>query len=265
MMEKDYQMTSIPKEKFAFVQKDARIHDERLQTKPVSYLGDAWNRFRTNKSAVVAFVLILLLLLFALIVPPTSNYTVSFRDGYYKTVLPKCELFQNSGFWDGGKRERQSSAGYEYLNSIGQENGKSAIMKIYSSEPDATGETYYDLRMDTYNMVGYVYVNLSEAEYRELLAYQEEKGIQVCYPLPATLSKHFVRGNDGANFWYKLKDETQGSAGGAVLDENGNFIPNYLTSSNPEQGGYNSLRIAGDGENGVYYTYAQKNQTGYRV
>ena len=45
MMEKNL-YPEIPKEKFAFVQKDERIHDEKLQTKSISYLGDAWLRFR---------------------------------------------------------------------------------------------------------------------------------------------------------------------------------------------------------------------------
>lgn len=255
----------IPKEKFAFVQKEERIHDEKLKTKSISYFGDAWIRFRTNKSAVIAFSLIMLLLLFAVIVPFVSNYTVAFRDGYYKTVLPKCSWFAGTGFWDGGRNEKQSEAGYQYLNAIGQESGDSAIMSVKESFQDSTGAVYYNLRVDTYNMVGYVYVNLSEAEYKDLMAYQDETGIQVIYPLAATQSKHFVLGNDGANFWYKLQDEAQGSAGAAVLDENGNYIANYLSSDNPEKAGYTSrMRIAGDGENGVYYTYAQKNQTGYR-
>lgn len=255
----------IPKEKFAFVQKEERIHDEKLKTKSISYFGDAWIRFRTNKSAVIAFSLIVLLLLFAVIVPFVSNYTVAFRDGYYKTVLPKCSWFAGTGFWDGGRNEKQSEAGYQYLNAIGQESGDSAIMSVKESFQDSTGAVYYNLRVDTYNMVGYVYVNLSEAEYKDLMAYQDETGIQVIYPLAATQSKHFVLGNDGANFWYKLQDEVQGSAGAAVLDENGNYIANYLSSDNPEKAGYTSrMRIAGDGENGVYYTYAQKNQTGYR-
>ena len=225
---------NIPKEKFQFVQKEARIHDERLQTKSVGYLQDAWNRFRTNKSAVVAFVLIMVLAAFALIVPVVSNYTVTFRDGYYKTVLPKFELFKNSGFWDGGKNEKQSVAGYQYLNAIGLETGKPAIMKVYDSFQDSTGETYYNLRVDSYNSVGFVYVNLSDAEYQALMQYQNDTGIQVIYPLAAIQNKHFVRGNDGANFWYKLQDESQGSSGAAKLDDNGNYIPNYLTSDNPD-------------------------------
>ena len=255
----------IPKEKFEFVQRDDRIHDERLQTKAVGYLGDAWNRFRTNKSAVVAFVLILLLLFFALIVPVVSHYTITFRDGYYKTVLPKAGLFRGSGFWDGGKNDEQNADGYLYLNAIGRENGKSAVMKVYDTFRDSTGQTFYKLRIDTYNSVGFVYVNLSEAEYKALMKYQDDTGIQVFYPLAATQNKHFVRGNDGANFWYKLRDESQGNSGAPQLDENGDYIPNYLSSDDPQKAGYTSHRIAGDGENGVYYTYAQKNQTGYRV
>ena len=264
MMEEKLIVRDIPQEKFAFVQRDERIHDERLQTKAVGYVGDAWNRFRRNKSAVVAFALIMLLLLFALIVPFVSHYTINDRDGYYKTVLPRNDLFRSAGFWDGGKNDKQNTAGYLYLNAIGQENGKSAIMKEYDTFVDATGETFYNLRVDSYNTVGFVYVNLSEAEYKALMKYQDETGIQVYYPLAATQNKHFVRGNDGANFWYKLKDESQGNSGMPILDENGNYIANYLTSGDPQKAGYTSLRIAGDGENGVWYTYAQKNQTGYR-
>ncbi len=54
MMEKNL-YPEIPQEKFAFIHKDERIHDEKLQTKSISYLGDAWLRFRKNKSSVVAF------------------------------------------------------------------------------------------------------------------------------------------------------------------------------------------------------------------
>lgn len=98
MMEKNL-YPEIPQEKFAFIHKDERIHDEKLQTKSISYLGDAWLRFRKNKSSVVAFCLIVFLLLFAIITPFVSPYTVQFRDGYYKSVLPKNTLFENAGFW----------------------------------------------------------------------------------------------------------------------------------------------------------------------
>ena len=264
MMNKE-NIPAVPREKFAFVQRDERIHDEKLQTKAIGYLGDAWRRFRTNKSAVVAFTLIMILLLFALIVPFVSNYTVAFRDGYYKLVLPKNNTVAPLGFWDGCAKQQQSEAGYLYLNAIGKETGDEVIVKVYDSFTDSTGATFYNVKVDTYNMVGFVYANLSEAEYQALMDYQDETGIQVIYPLTQIHTSHFVRANDGANFWYKLADESQGSSGGPKLDENGDYIPNYLTSDDQNRAGYRSLRIEGDGQDGVWYTYAQKNQSGYKV
>ena len=264
MMEKNVNVNipAIPKEKFQFVQREERIHDERLKTKSISYFGDAWIRFRSNKSAVVAFSLIVVLLLFALIVPQVSDYTVSFRDGYYKTVLPRNPLFKNAGFWDGGKNLTLNKAGYLYYQAIGAETGKSAIISLKKEYVDSTGEMRYDVRTDSYHRIGFVYQNLSQSEYESLMAYQNETGKQVIYPLAKThnaTSEAYVNGNDGANFWYKLVDESRTTSGEPVLDENGNFIPNYVTSSNENEAGYNSLRIEGDGQDGVWYVYAFRN------
>lgn len=255
---------NIAKEKFSFVQMEERIHDEKLQTKSISYLGDAWRRFRKNRSSVVATCLIVVLLLFALIVPEVSSFTVKFRDGYYKNVLPKCTLFESLGFWNGARNEKVSEAGYQYYRAIGQETGENVILKVNDSYADANGATFYNVRTDSYAMVGFAFVNLSESEYNELMNYQNETGIQVIYPLQQTYNTNYMMGNGGANYWYKLKNEGVGSTGEPILDENGNCIPNYMTSDNPERAGYTSLRIAGDGVDGVWYTYAQKNQTGYR-
>ena len=265
MMEKNL-YPEIPQEKFAFIHKDERIHDEKLQTKSISYLGDAWLRFRKNKSSVVAFCLIVFLLLFAIITPFVSPYTVQFRDGYYKSVLPKNTLFENAGFWDGARKEKVSEIGYHYYNAIGQETGVPVVKKEYDHYTDSNGVTYYNLRVDSYALVGFAYVNLSETEYNNLMAYQNEKDIQVIYPLQKTHNSQYMMGNGGANFWYQLKDESVNTNGDPALDENGSLIPNYLTSDNPNKANYNSKRIAGDdGADGQWYTYAQKNQTGYRV
>ena len=259
---------SIPKEKFRFVQQNERLHDQKLETKPIGYFQDAWNRFRKNKSAVVAFALIIILALFALIVPFVSSYTVTFRDGYYKTVLPKNQLFADLhlGFWDGGKTSHENEAGYLYLKAIGQETGRDVILSESAPKTDATGATYYDVRVDSYAQVGFVFVNLSTAEYEALQQYQDENNVQVIYPLQKTHNTSYVLGNGGANFWYKLKNEAQGSSGMPELDENGNYIPNYLTATTADKAGYTSkMRIAGDdGSSGEWYVYAQKNQTGYR-
>lgn len=258
----------IPKEKFAFAQKEKVIHDVKLETKPIGYFKDAWLRFRKNKSAVVAFTLIVILALFAIIVPFISHYDVSFREGYYKTMLPRSEFFSKLGFWDGTTTARESENGYDYLRSIGQETGRPAIRKDYGTITDGKGIVYHNLKVDAYARVGFAYINLSQAQYQELMAYQNETGTQVIYPLPQTHDTPFLMANGGANFWYKLKDPSKTSTGGAVLDENGQYIPNYITDANPEKAGYTSLRIEGDngGEDGnTWYVYAFKNQSGYKV
>lgn len=256
----------IPAEKFRFIRSDERIRDEKLKTKPIGYFRDAWLRFRKDKSAVVAFALIMILLLFSLIVPFFSHYDVSFRDGYYKTVLPRLGIFAGTGFWDGTQVQRENAAGYDYLYAIGVETGRPAVTKAMGSLTDANGVEYFDLRVDSYAKVGFVFLNLSSAEYQALMDYQDATGIQVIYPMTRTAGTNFVIGNGGANFWYKLQDERQSSSGLALRDENGNYIPNYVTSDDPEALGYRSLRIAGDdGADGVWDVYAQRNQSGCRV
>lgn len=257
-------LPDIPAGKFRFVQADRRLRDEKLKTRPIGYFMDAWMRFRKDRSAVVAMVLIALLMLFSLIVPFVSRYDVSFRDGYYKTVLPR--LFPaGTGFWDGGQRQRETQAGFDYLNAIGVETGRSAVVKVYDRFEDARGVAYYDLRVDTYAKVGFVYLNLDAAAYEALMDYQDETGIQVIYPMPATNGTNYAMGNGGANFWYRLADESVRSAGQAVYDDAGNYIPNYVVSDDPGALNYRSLRIDGDGEGGAWYVYARRNQSGYRV
>ena len=267
-MMNEKEIMNIPKEKFTFAQKEKTLHDTKLETKPIGYFKDAWLRFRKNKSAVVAFILIMILALFSIIVPFISHYDVTFRDGYYKTMLPKSNLLSGLGIWDGTRTVRENQNGYEYLNAIGAETGRNPVIKDLGTVTDGTGTVYHDLKVDSYYRVGFAYINLSSDQYEELMNYQNESGIQVIYPLPQTHNVDYLMANGGANFWYLLKDSSKTSTGGAVLDENGQYIPNYLTSDNPEKAGYTSLRLAGDngGEDGnTWYVYAFKNQSGYKV
>ncbi len=267
-MNNDMNLPSFPKEKFQFAHKDDRIHDLRFETKPIGYFKDAWLRFRKNKSAVVAAVLILLLLLFAIIVPFVSNYDVTFRDGYYRTVLPKNPAFEFLGIWNGVNTHRESQAGYDYFRSIGIESKREVVKGVSDKRVDANGITYYTLKVDSYAKVGYVYVNLTPAEFRQMQDYQDETGIQVIYPLQESYRTNYVMGNMGANLWYKLQDPRSTSDGRALLDEDGNYIPNYMTTDNKEQAGYTSLRLENDngGEDGnTWFVYGQRNQSGFKV
>ena len=259
----------IPAEKFSFVNRDRTLRDEKLQTKPIGYFKDAWMRFTRNKSALVAFVLIIILVLFAIFVPIFSKYTVAFRDPYYHTVLPRNELFAGTGFWDGTSTGRINETRYLYLKSIGVETGRTVVTSKESyTNDDVKKTTMYIATVDTYLSVGYAFVNMRQSEFEAVMDYQNRTGIQVLYPLPRTIATTYINGNDGANFWYKLRDESAATKGDPDLDENGDFVPNYILSDNKEYAGYTSLRIAGDdgGEDGQsWYVYGRKNQSGVRV
>ena len=263
---------NIPKEKFKLVNHGERISDKKFETKAVGYFGDALNRFKKNKSSVIAAFIILFLLVFAIITPLVSNYSVTFRDGYYKMVLPKCNALSWLG-WDGCKTQQESQAGYDYLNGIGYENGNSAVKKVKSSfVEESTGKTYYKLYVDTYEKVGFTYLDLTKDEYEALKAYQNQTGIQVMYPIPENYKTNFTGSVSGANLWYVLENDSATTTGASAYhDENGNpiYVNNYKTGSE-NYGKYDSIRIAGDdgtaGEDGdEWFVYAIKNQTGYRV
>ena len=267
-MMNEQNITAIPAEKFQFVQQDRTIHDERIKTKPIGYFKDAWLRFVRNKSAVVAFVLIMILILFAIIVPFISSYKVDDHFEYYVTMRPKIGLFAGSGFWDGTSRQNLNQESYEATRAIGVETGRQVITKEYRSYEDAQGITYHDIQVDGYYKVGFAYKNLTKEQYLALMAYQDKHGYQVIYPLAKTNNITFLQGNGGANYWYKLQDERTTSIGAPELDENGEFIPNYLTSDDPNKADYTSLRVSWDngGEDGnTWLVYARKNQSGYYV
>ena len=261
---------NIPREMFEKIDGSERIVDKKLSTKPIGYFKDAMIRFRRNKSSVAAAVIIMLLLLYAIIIPEISNYNVSFRDGYYKLLLPKAEGLEWLGL-DGCKEQRETQAGYDYYNSIGYELGESAVKEVRDHIKDGAGVDYYTLYVDTYDKVGFIYADLTQAQYEALQAYQNETGIQVIYPLPANYKTNFVAVTSGANLWYEMSDNNQATQGqSAHHEEDGTpiYVPAYHTSSNKNRAKYDSLRIAGDdgGEDGeTWYTYAAKNQSGYRV
>lgn len=261
---------NIPVEKLKLAVREEKISDKKLETKPVGYFKDAFIRFRKNKSSVAAALIILALILYAFIVPFVSNYDVQFRDGYYRQVLPKCNLFAGLG-WDGCSETTLSQAGYDYYNAIGYEFGDSAVVELMDSYVDEnSGNSYYDVDLDSYAKVGFVYVDLSQDEYDALKNYQNETGIQVCYPIPNNYKTNFTAVK-AANVWYQLANDVATSDGmSAFHDEDGNpiYVHNYKTSKNQNYGKYDSIRLAEDngGEDGKqWYVYAIKNQTGYKV
>ncbi len=261
--------TNIPKEKFQFANKTNLGHDQKFDTKPVSYLHDAFKRFCKNKGSVVAAIIILMLILFAIIVPFCTQYTVAYTDVNFKNTLPKSNLFANTDFWDGCEAKEMGEVDYIYFYAMGQETGHYAVKNQKSS---ITEDGLYSFRLDSYQKNGCVYKSLSPEEYKALQNYQDETGIQVIFPTTAKSDRPTALQNENnANYYYKTK--TVSGKTQAVLDQDGNVIPVYrqrLTTSAATDA-YDSIRIEGEdgftGEDGkqYYYVYARIESATYEV
>lgn len=228
-----------PKEKFVFIQREEEIHDSRFETKPVGYFGDAWGRFKKNKSSVVAAVIIVFLIIFAVLTPLFSTYSMSFTDSYYTYALPKSKLLSPLGIWDGCSKRTVNQQTYDYYS------GMDAIVKAsepYEKSENGRSNTYYDVTLDVYRAVGYVYINLSTAEYESALSYQEETGIQLFQPMIDTSQVMLENNKTDANYWYE-----HDMKGIAQRDADGNLVPIYLTDANSDDGlAYHSAKMNGN-------------------
>lgn len=235
-------MPHVPKEKFNFVQLDTSIHDVKFETKPIGYFKDAWLRFRKNKGAVVAACIIVILMIFAVVVPLVSNYDMNYRDSYYVYTKPKSELFSFLG-WNGTSKATVNQQDYDYYMGMTVVNDKGetvheAVVDVYKSyvvEDAGRVNNYYDVKIDTYNTIGYVYKYVTPEEYERIRAYEEETGNQVIYPMIDTSEIKKPSASEDANLWFE--HDTKGRA---KYDENGNFVNIYLTDENGDYVYYKS-------------------------
>lgn len=294
---------NISPEKFKLVHQDSKISDVKFDTKPIGYFKDAFIRFKKNKSSVAAAIIIVVLLLFAIIAPMISKYETTTIDGYYNKTLPKSELFCSLG-WDGTRIEKdRSQRTYDRLMGIGLEKNSNAknknytaVKKVVSSKEITTIEkgkevtdTYYDLDVDSYNSVGFIYKNLNQFEFFQLQAFQEKSKVQIFFPIP----DYYTRLTD-ANIWYELSEDEATKVYKAIsqnrfyteltgdLTVPGEYKPAYIGSKDIYHNNYYGSKI--DGDNGThtynhytykssgllcdstentYYSYAEYNQSGY--
>ena len=242
---KENNIPKIPADKFCFVGDETRLHDQKMDTKQVSYFRDAFNRFCKNKSSVTAAIIILILILFAILVPAfcQNSYTLALNDNdrlYYVNLTPRNELCVALGldFWDGCEVKSGTKEQY-YLayQAIGVETGTQVVKKATYLGQDENGRAMYDLRVDTYLMKGFTSDTLTPEEYQDIQRWQNETGIQVLYPV-VDKDQLAQSNKENANVWYKTDKR-----GAAVLDANGNYTNIYRLKGRDS---YDSIRIAGD-------------------
>ena len=259
---------SIPKEKFNFVQKDAKLHDKKFETKPVGYLKDAFNRFKKNKGSIVAAWIVIFLILFALIGPfcYDSNYVNSYATDielrYYQYLTPKAPIFNGTGFWDGTAEKVITEDQYIKYKLQAKETGCDPIVKIldeYVSKDINGVKKMYKVRFDNYANINSFTKQFTQEEYEALQKWQDENEMQIILPwvdyYDNKSDADFIKNSpvlfNNINVWYKCDNK------GNPLDADGNrltidnykdVIPGYrtYTSQGAVSDFYTSTRIAGD-------------------
>ena len=269
MKAQDYQISA---EKFVFHSKGASIHDQKLETKPVTYLRDAFNRFTKNKGSILAFFVIVMLLLFAAFGPIISPYTVAYGDTYYQRARPQIKLMEtlNIPFWDGGRVvSKVTKSTYEYYRAIEEETGDTLIMESAPVEIEEIVymgkiKTNYSFRLNTYTKVGAVFKLLTQEEYQAIQQYQDEHNIQILLPITDTKARPTAQqdAND-ANYWYATK--TVGGKTEPKYNSQGE-LTNIYAAYNPATDNYTStMRVEGDTPLYNYSVAKQGGQVQVRV
>ena len=208
-MENNNNYQNLPKEKFVLVNENKKLHDKELVTKPVGYFKDAMYRFARNKGSIVAAIVIGVLILFAVVAPIISPYKVSDADINYAYVLPKLINSEKIDFLDGAKNMDTNFVSFVENYAKGLETGHNAIKRqeyTYNSETEM-----YHYRYDTYQGVGVIFMSsMTRKEYYDIQKYQDEKNIQIIYPITDPDKRPKNQKNiANANIWYETVPDTE--------------------------------------------------------
>ena len=209
-------LKNIPKEKFEFADRGDISHDKKFDTKPIGYFKDAWLRFCKNKASVVAAVIIVIIILYALITPLCG--IPEFMDTYYARMAPRNIALSSIGIAQGGAtndyNERTLILNYslgvaaedadgsgEITWEEGLDSYYQPVLKVKGSTRNS-GSTVYTVKVDSYLAVGFLYRSIPQSEYADIVAWQEETGLQVLFPLIE--DNEYTLDSSNANYWYKM-------------------------------------------------------------
>ena len=216
----------IPQEKFRFVQQGKRLLDDGPATKQRGYFLDALHRFCKDKSAVTAAVIIFMIIVYAIAAPlAITTHDGSFMVSYYARKPARINALRKWGIFDGGVNRELTEAALIRLLALGMgaadadgtgvtlEEGLNSeympMLSIGEGEqtvgPGGKPGFVYPSRVDTYLEVGFIYRSIEQEELKKMLAWQEETGKQLLYPLIDTDSPYCADPNN-ANLWYKTNN-----------------------------------------------------------
>ncbi len=215
--------TQIPKEKFAFVHRDDRIHDKKFDDKPIGAFKDALMRFRKSRSAVVAAIIILLILLFSVLTPLLiTTHDNSFLCTRYSMKPARVTWLRDTiGILDGGRNDEISEAQLITIAGVGMAAAdtdgtgvsfKDSLESYYQpliniDEPHITLNSkkqevpVYPVRIDAYLEVGFVERSIEQSELAKMRAWEEETGLTLLYPLIE--DNEYNKDSANPNYWYK--------------------------------------------------------------
>ena len=233
MTKENRNMAPIPQEKFEFANTGDRISDKKFDDKPIGYFKDAWLRFRKNKASIVAAIIILCIVLFAIFMPMLNfRYDSTFMDSYYAKKGPRNLFLSQFGIAEGTVNRDFNERGYilSVATGVGADgyDGETVsadqvtdkynpIRKLNSVKDNSvTKKTTYNASIDTYLEVGFLYIQIEQAEFEQIRAWETETGLHVLYPLVA--NNEYCTDSTNANYWYRADARLN------PVDENGNVM-----------------------------------------
>lgn len=153
---------------FEFVQRDAIITDQKIQSKPTTFFKDAIRRFRKNKSSVAGGVILGILIALAIVLPLALPSDVDNPHPSETYLAPK--LFDaGTGWWDGGLDYNNVviDVDWEAYDRDGTIVGKPTDHDISMVIGGADGIRYHGVEytnaINNYAHGGYVRINGSSA------------------------------------------------------------------------------------------------------
>ena len=155
LVEVNKETKKIDPSKFNLVhtEKDFYKSDDILTTKSASYYRDAFNRFKRNKSSVIAAIILGFIIFFTIFGPYFKKYdlikTNPAATSHFKELPPKIPGLEHFGIFNGTKT--LNSRDKEFIESLPE-----GIVKKVHRTYDDQGRIFVDIKVDYYKYLEYV-------------------------------------------------------------------------------------------------------------